>query len=273
MKSQNSRENSREKSISRQSSIEIENDKTPIKEPPRIVEPEVNHVQEKYSKVEKKSDPRIANAMQEFERLQAASKAAKEKNEISLKKSLKDEPRLPSRTSFSETSSLQDKINEMKVQIEELKNDKRTLALRLEQSKTTKSSEDLKQRLKAAEQLCEELMSENNSIKKELRGMETEIDEMHDAFHEEQGNECMKLRKELDQTNKNCRVLSFKLRKSEKKLEQMEQDKVLFNNNSEIQSKVRKLEEELKLANERVKQFEVLYLVLFKKYSHNSIRI
>lgn len=37
--------------------------------------------------------------------------------------------------------------------------------------------------------------------------------------------EYTSIKKELDQTTKNCRILSFKLRKAERKVEQLENEK------------------------------------------------
>lgn len=248
MRSQNSRESSREKSISRQNSVEIEIDERATKSPEPVAR-EAEKVRSREINTVK------SNSMKTETKMETPMKKP-EKSETVFRKSVIED--FASKNSSFEATVLQDKVKEMRNQIEELKNDKRILALKLEQNKPSKPNEDIKQRLKAAEQLCEELMSENKTIKKELRGMETEIDEMHDAFHEEQNNECMKLRKELDQTNKNCRVLSFKLRKSEKRLEQMEQDKIL-SNNMEMQNKLRNLEEELKMANEKAKKLEVSF--------------
>lgn len=45
-------------------------------------------------------------------------------------------------------------------------------------------------------------------------------------FREEQADEYTSLRKNLEQSNKNCRILSFKLRKIERKAEQLEIDKM-----------------------------------------------
>lgn len=81
-------------------------------------------------------------------------------------------------------------------------------------------------KLTAAETLCEELMDENEDMKKELRELEEEIEEMQDNFREDQADEYSSLKKELEQTTKNCRILSFKLRKSERKAEQLELEKI-----------------------------------------------
>lgn len=68
------------------------------------------------------------------------------------------------------------------------------------------------------------------------------------------------LKKELEQTTKNCRILSFKLRKTERKAEQLETEKneieKKLNDVSGGQSalvnleKIKHLEQELKMANE-----------------------
>lgn len=86
--------------------------------------------------------------------------------------------------------------------------------------------EELRNKLSAAETLCEELMDENEEIKKEIRDLEEEIDEMQDNFREDQADEYSSLKKELDQTAKNCRILQFKLRKSERKAEALEAAKL-----------------------------------------------
>lgn len=69
-------------------------------------------------------------------------------------------------------------------------------------------------------------MDENEDMKKELRELEEEIEEMQDNFREDQADEYSSLKKELEQTTKNCRILSFKLRKSERKAEQLELEKI-----------------------------------------------
>ena len=46
------------------------------------------------------------------------------------------------------------------------------------------------------------------------------------TIREEQADEYSSLKKELEQTAKNCRILSFKLRKAERKAEQMEAEKL-----------------------------------------------
>lgn len=50
----------------------------------------------------------------------------------------------------------------------------------------TRQIEQLRAKLIAAETLCEELMDENEDMKKELRDLEEEIEEMQDNFRYKQ---------------------------------------------------------------------------------------
>ncbi|XP_022822496.1 centromere-associated protein E isoform X6 [Spodoptera litura] len=136
----------------------------------------------------------------------------------------------------SEVLKLQQKVNELTSQNEDLKDEKKHLALRVREIESelesrpsveaqTRQIEQLRAKLLAAETLCEELMDENEDMKKELRDLEEEIEEMQDNFREDQADEYSSLRRELEQTIKNCRVLSFKLKKTERKADQLEQEK------------------------------------------------
>ncbi|XP_073957356.1 uncharacterized protein isoform X9 [Choristoneura fumiferana] len=136
----------------------------------------------------------------------------------------------------SEVLKLQQKVNELTTQNEDLKDEKKHLALKIKEVECelesrpsaeamTRQNEQLRAKLLAAETLCEELMDENEDMKKELRDLEEEIEEMQDNFREDQADEYSSLRRELEQTIKNCRVLSFKLKKTERKADQLEQEK------------------------------------------------
>ncbi|XP_050554914.1 uveal autoantigen with coiled-coil domains and ankyrin repeats isoform X6 [Spodoptera frugiperda] len=136
----------------------------------------------------------------------------------------------------SEVLKLQQKVNELTSQNEDLKDEKKHLSLRVREIESelesrpsieaqTRQIEQLRAKLLAAETLCEELMDENEDMKKELRDLEEEIEEMQDNFREDQADEYSSLRRELEQTIKNCRVLSFKLKKTERKADQLEQEK------------------------------------------------
>lgn len=162
-----------------------------------------------------------------------------------------------------DATKLKFRVNDLSRQLEDLKYEKLHLTTKikdLEKSlsiKASKTSEDeLRKKLQAAEQLCEELMDENAEIKKEMRGMEEEIDEMQDNFREDEANEYTTLRKELEMTTKNCRILSFKLKKSERKIEQLEVEKQ-SSATAALINQIKQLEEELKMSNDRLQQMQV----------------
>ncbi|CAH1400836.1 unnamed protein product [Nezara viridula] len=139
------------------------------------------------------------------------------------------------RASSSEVLKLQQKVNELRNTVEDLQVEKKSLTQKVRDmeyemdsvrsSVSKKENDSLKEKLKAAEQMCEELMEENEDMKKELKEMEEEMDEMHDKFREDRADEYTMLKKELEQATKNCRILSFKLRKAERKSEQLEIEK------------------------------------------------
>lgn len=57
-------------------------------------------------------------------------------------------------------------------------------------------------------------------------------------------------------TTKNCRILSFKLKKSERKIEQLEAEKQ-SSAPAALTSQIKQLEEELKISNDRLQQMQV----------------
>lgn len=184
-----------------------------------------------------------------------------DKNEI-VQRRLAFTDKSSSSIASNDAPKLQFKVNDLSRQLEDLKYEKLHLTTKikdLEKSLSIKSSktaeDELKKKLQAAEQLCEELMDENAEIKKELRGMEDEFDEIQDNFREDQVNEYSTLKKDLELTTKNCRILSFKLKKSERKIEQLEMDKQ-SSSPAALISQIKQLEEELKLSNDRLQQMQ-----------------
>ncbi|EEB17139.1 Centromeric protein E, putative [Pediculus humanus corporis] len=196
-------------------------------------------------------------------------KVEREKSDILLRR-LASFDTTSTKTAASEVLKLQQKLNELSNQSEDLKDDNKSLSLRvkelekeLEEQKNVgnagKRAEELQAKLAAAETLCEELMDENEEMKKELRELEDEIEEMQDNFREDQADEYSSLKKELEQSTKNCRILSFKLRKAERKSEELEAEKlhaemklkeVSGSNGLTTMDKIKKLEGELKISNE-----------------------
>lgn len=171
-----------------------------------------------------------------------------------------------SKGNTSEVLKLQQRCNELQTQMEDYRDGKKELAIRVKELEkdlenrpvppaAQKLEDELRSKLLAAELLCEELMDENEDVKKELRETVEEMDEMQDTFREDQADEYTTLKKELEQTTKNCRILSFKLRKTERKLEQIETEKVQVENKlkdvagiqnaSQFSEKIKQLEKDL----------------------------
>ncbi|XP_015795154.1 myosin-2-like [Tetranychus urticae] len=118
----------------------------------------------------------------------------------------------------------------------------------------------LKAKLKASEKLVAELTQENQEIKREVKLLAQELEELHDTFREDQVSEFRDIKRELEATTKNCRVLQFKLKKSERLNEQLVADKTALEKRindlletskvSFDKQKMRDMENELYIAKE-----------------------
>ena len=63
-----------------------------------------------------------------------------------------------------------------------IKSLERELNLKTHKNERERVNDELRSKLKAAESLCENLMDENEDMKKEIRELEEEIYEMQDNF-------------------------------------------------------------------------------------------
>ncbi|CAL8314992.1 unnamed protein product, partial [Gadus morhua 'NCC'] len=63
----------------------------------------------------------------------------------------------------------------------------------------------------------EDLRSENDYLKDEMEELRAEMEEVRDSYLEEEVYQGQELRRELDRSNKNCRILQYRLRKAEQK--------------------------------------------------------
>uniref|UniRef100_A0A182M105 SOGA coiled-coil domain-containing protein n=1 Tax=Anopheles culicifacies TaxID=139723 RepID=A0A182M105_9DIPT len=191
-----------------------------------------------------------------------AERAERDKSDILLRR-LASIDTVSNKTAASEALKLQQKVNEQKQLIDDLQDEKKFLTTKLKEMSADMNvrgsrgiEEQLRQKLEQAETLCEELMDENEEIKREMRNMETEIEEMHDNFREEQADEYASLKKELDQTTKNCRILSFKLKKSDRRIEQLESEKAALGASGDLAAKIKQLEDELNVSNEVARRLQ-----------------
>ncbi|XP_017069943.2 LOW QUALITY PROTEIN: myosin-7 [Drosophila eugracilis] len=183
-----------------------------------------------------------------------AERAEREKSDILLRR-LASMDTASNRTAASEALNLQQKLNEMKEQLDRVTEDKRRLNLRMKELENKGSESELRRKLQAAEQICEELMEENQSAKKEILNLQAEMDEVQDTFRDDEVKAKTSLQKDLEKATKNCRILSFKLKKSDRKIETLEQERQ-SSFNAELSNKVKKLEEELRFSSELTRKLQ-----------------
>ncbi|RUS71399.1 hypothetical protein EGW08_020840, partial [Elysia chlorotica] len=118
----------------------------------------------------------------------------------------------------------------------------------------------LEQDLEAAERELEETREDNRELKRQVMEMRNEMDEMSDSFRESELDEFREMQRELEMASKNCRILQFKLRKSERKNIQTEEDRANYEDklrqleaqfdSQDARSHIQVLEEELRIAKE-----------------------
>ncbi|XP_059832121.1 microtubule cross-linking factor 1 isoform X1 [Hypanus sabinus] len=90
----------------------------------------------------------------------------------------------------------------------------------------------------------EEVRSENDYLKDELDELRSEMEEMRDSYLEDDVYQLQELRRELDRSNKNCRILQYRLRKAEQKSLKVAQTGQV---DGEL---IRNLEQDLKVAKD-----------------------
>ncbi|KAH8238782.1 hypothetical protein KR038_000229 [Drosophila bunnanda] len=183
-----------------------------------------------------------------------AERAERDKSDILLRR-LASMDTTTNRTAASEALNLQQKLNEMKEQLDRVSDDKRKLNLRMKELENKGSESELRRKLLAAEQICEELMEENQSAKREILNLQAEMDEVQDTFRDDEVKAKTSLQKDLEKATKNCRILSFKLKKSDRKIETLEQERQ-SSFNAELSAKVKKLEEELRFSSELTRKLQ-----------------
>ncbi|CAF3971616.1 unnamed protein product [Rotaria magnacalcarata] len=102
--------------------------------------------------------------------------------------------------------------------------------------------------------VCEALREQNDALRQELHDIRQEMDEITDQFRTEDAEEFKQLQAELEMAAKNCRILQFKLRKSEKRNETIETDKALLEEKMQQiirdNNRARDFDEELLIAKE-----------------------
>ncbi|MFH4980625.1 hypothetical protein AB6A40_007334 [Gnathostoma spinigerum] len=121
--------------------------------------------------------------------------------------------------------TLEERLAEAESVIQDYKDENAALKCELREVQENAETNRMNEKLKAAESLCEELMDENEALKSDVRDLQQEIEEMQDQYREEEIEEFRELQRELEQNAKNCRILQFKLRKSERLREETQTEK------------------------------------------------
>ncbi|KAF6213538.1 hypothetical protein GE061_011258 [Apolygus lucorum] len=185
---------------------------------------------------EKELQEEIENLKKDLDAMKVrCERAEREKSDFMLRR-LASETTTSTRTSASEVLKLQQKVNELKTNNEDLRDEKKSLTQRVRElevdlgaikaSGVQREVQILREKLEKSENMCDRLAEANEEMKHEIRDMEEEMDEMQDKFREDRADEYTSLKKELEQQTKNCRILSFKLRKAERKAETLDAEKL-----------------------------------------------
>uniref|UniRef100_A0AAY4CB37 SOGA coiled-coil domain-containing protein n=1 Tax=Denticeps clupeoides TaxID=299321 RepID=A0AAY4CB37_9TELE len=90
----------------------------------------------------------------------------------------------------------------------------------------------------------ERLTEENEELKLEIAELRAEMDEMRDSFFEEDTRQLQEVRRDLERANKSCRILQYRLRKTERRRERSAQS------GEADEELVRGLEQDLKVAKD-----------------------
>ncbi|CAJ0583971.1 unnamed protein product, partial [Mesorhabditis spiculigera] len=160
---------------------------------------------------------------------------------------------------------LEERLNEAEACIQDYRDENTVLKCELRELQESGPNVDskLSEKIKTTEGLCDELMEENEQLKAEVRDLQNEIEEMQDQYREEEIEEFRELQRELEQNAKNCRVLQFKLRKSERQKDVAETERGQFESKLKAYStegdygktpsenaRIRELESDLRIAKE-----------------------
>uniref|UniRef100_A0A915B9I7 Uncharacterized protein n=1 Tax=Parascaris univalens TaxID=6257 RepID=A0A915B9I7_PARUN len=130
---------------------------------------------------------------------------------------------------------LEERLTEAENCIQDYRDENTVLKCELRELQEGSEVSKIAEKLKATESLCDELMEENEALKADVKDLQQEIEEMQDQYREEEIEEFRELQRELEQNAKNCRILQFKLRKSERVRDQLETEK------QHLEAKVRDL--------------------------------
>jgi len=178
----------------------------------------------------------------ELEAIKNELRAVKSRNEVlehMQSESLKKTPlTLESAKASEATAELikaREKIRELDTSVSTHSKDKKALNLKIKElestlerrpqvNETQKIITELQTKLKFVERKCEDMAVENEDLRGNVQNLEVELEEVQDNFREDEADEYRTLKRELENSAKNCRVLQFKLKKTEKSLSDVTSD-------------------------------------------------
>ena len=92
-------------------------------------------------------------------------------------------------------------------------------------SETNKAMMELQTKLKFYDRKVKDLERENDSLQSNVQNLEGELEEVQDNFREDEDDEYHIVKRRLEALSKDNRVLSFKLKKSEKSVNELSSEK------------------------------------------------
>lgn len=151
----------------------------------------------------------------------------KESTETTLRKQ-KDDIEQAIKGLQCQLKTMEDKCSQLESNNNDVLSSSKTAMEKNSSNIAGKDSDEAEEKLSGKEKLMEDMMEENEQLKQEINELKAEMEEMYDSFRDQEAEEFRELQKELEYTAKNCRILQFKLRKMERKTEQVEKDKAQY---------------------------------------------
>ena len=165
------------------------------------------------------------------ERDDLEAKASKLQATASASASSRQQPMSFESAKASETAAellrAKEKISDLESANSRLETEKKGMKLKLKETEgmlekrpqakdTNKTILEMETKLKYLEKKSEQLEKENNYLQSNVQNLEGELEEVQDNFREDDVDEYRHLKRDLEASAKNCRVLQFKLKKAEK---------------------------------------------------------
>ena len=187
----------------------------------------------------------VVDLKSEVGKLQRSNSTLRKEKEILEMNKGRTTPTTPTSITFesakaSETAAellkAKEQIREQERSVSRLETEKKGVNLRLKEletqlerrplaAETNKTIVELQTKLKYYEKKSLDLETENNELTSNVQNLEQEMEEVQDNFREDEVDEYRHLKRDLEATGKNCRVLQFKLKKAEKSIIELTAEK------------------------------------------------